>query len=130
MVGLQELINHGTDLEAHHSSGFTALLWAVRQGHANCTELLLERGAYTGAADNSGHTALHWAAYTGHSFCYQLQPSRQNCSLRSWLQNLMHTPAQATVEAPVLEPSKPAGSIESRSLLHTPLLTQMFRRMC
>ena len=32
-------------------------MWAVRQGHANCTEFLLERGADTGAVDNSGHTA-------------------------------------------------------------------------
>ena len=87
MVCLQELINNGADLEARHSSGFTALLWAVRQGHANCTELLLERGANTGAVDNSGHAALHWAAYTGHPFLCQLQRSLQNCSLRPWQQN-------------------------------------------
>ncbi len=75
MLCLQELINNGTDLEACHSSGFTALMWAVRQGHANCTELLLERGADTGAVDNSGHTALHWAAYTGQPLDCQLQHS-------------------------------------------------------
>ncbi|TNJ26193.1 Ankyrin repeat protein 2 [Giardia muris] len=49
--------------------GWTALMWAVRGGHANCIPLLEKE---IGMQDNWGWTALMWAAYNGRADCVRL----------------------------------------------------------
>lgn len=49
------------------TSGYTPLIYAAREGHADVVGLLLQMGAKPNAATKSGgSTALHRAAYMGH----------------------------------------------------------------
>lgn len=49
------------------TSGYTPLIYAAREGHADVVELLLQLGADANAATKSGGAcALHRAAYMGH----------------------------------------------------------------
>ena len=55
------------------TSGYTPLIYAAREGHADVVELLLQLGADPNAATASGGaTALHRAAYMGHLAVVQL----------------------------------------------------------
>ncbi len=58
---VQLLLNKGADLSIADENGFTALHWAVMQGHKSMTQLLLDRGADVSVADAKGQTALHMA---------------------------------------------------------------------
>jgi hypothetical protein len=54
------------------SSGYTPLIYAAREGHADVVAALLELGADPNAATRSGgSTALHRAAYMGHTVIVQ-----------------------------------------------------------
>lgn len=54
-------------LLAAGTTGYTPLIYAAREGHADVCELLLSLGADPNAATRSGGaTALQRAAYTGH----------------------------------------------------------------
>lgn len=55
------------------SSGYTPLIYAAREGHADVVALLLELGADPNASTTAGSsTALHRAAYMGHGAIVQL----------------------------------------------------------
>ena len=55
---LKLLRRHGANLDATDSTfGWTALIWAVHNGKADCAEALLEWGADKDAADDKGWTA-------------------------------------------------------------------------
>ncbi|PSC77021.1 Ankyrin repeat domain-containing 39 [Micractinium conductrix] len=55
------------------SSGYTPVIYAARQGHVDCVELLLACGAAPDAATAAGGaTALQRAAYMGHLRVVQL----------------------------------------------------------
>lgn len=62
------LLDKGWDPDARDGSGYTALHYASRSGHAGICQLLLERGADVNSQTRSGKaSSLHRAAYSGHS---------------------------------------------------------------
>ena len=52
--------------------GRTALIHAVRDGHAHLVSLFLNAGCNPNDHDSSGNTALHYAAAYGWYYCVQL----------------------------------------------------------
>jgi len=63
---LKTLLDAGADINIRSSSGTTALMAALMQGHAPVAETLMARGADVKAKDKSSMTALHLAAQWGH----------------------------------------------------------------
>ena len=69
---LRALLDAGCDVDERDFSGFTPLMVAAREGHADCARLLLQRGADLhnlsddGSKDPLGSTAAHIAAERGH----------------------------------------------------------------
>lgn len=59
---IELLIQHGADANAKTDSGFVALFWAARYGHAGVVRVLLANGADVNAKDKDGLTALKWAS--------------------------------------------------------------------
>jgi len=57
----QLLITNGADVNATTDTGFVALFWAARYGHAKVVKVLIEKGADSNAKDKDGMTALKWA---------------------------------------------------------------------
>jgi len=57
---LELALNAGMNLEATGWMGGTPLHFAAMAGHADCVELLLQRGALPHAATEGGETALDW----------------------------------------------------------------------
>ena len=58
----------GADLNAADASlGWTALIWAAKEGHAATVAALLEQGADPRVRDSAGDDALLWAARKGHA---------------------------------------------------------------
>src|SRR4029077_13078571 len=55
------LIKHGADVNAKTDSGFVALFWAARYGHAGVAKVLIAHGADVNAKDKDAMTALKWA---------------------------------------------------------------------
>ncbi|XP_048474837.1 serine/threonine-protein phosphatase 6 regulatory ankyrin repeat subunit C-like, partial [Rhincodon typus] len=65
---LHLMIDSVTDAEvlnAVDAQGQTPLMLALTNGHLDCTQLLLEKGAPVDTADNRGRTALHRGAVLG-----------------------------------------------------------------
>jgi hypothetical protein len=60
------LLENGAEIEAHSSSGETALLTGSQAGHEGIVSFLIERGANQSAKDGSGENALYKAAANGH----------------------------------------------------------------
>jgi uncharacterized protein len=58
---VQCLVEHGAEVNAATDTGFAALLWAARYGHAKVVRVLLDKGANVNARDQDGLTALKWA---------------------------------------------------------------------
>ena len=56
----------GCDVDARGSWGMTPLMWAAQEGHTECTQLLLERGADISSLDDDELTATHYAIVCGH----------------------------------------------------------------
>ncbi len=56
------LSKRGADVKARTESGFVALFWAARYGHAGVAKVLIDHGADVNAKDKDGMTALKWAA--------------------------------------------------------------------
>lgn len=54
------------DIEETDNDGWTALLCASHNGHADCTKLLLAAGASIDQPDLMGWTPLMWACYKNH----------------------------------------------------------------
>lgn len=64
--------------EAGRRAGFdyTALIYAARNGHADCVRLLVETEA--GATTITGRSALFWALFNGHDACAELLYSEEH----------------------------------------------------
>ena len=61
------LVNQGAHLDEQDAGmGWSALIWAAKEGHVASVEILLEAGADREMADFSGKTALAWARSEGH----------------------------------------------------------------
>lgn len=60
VVGL--LIKRGADVNARTDTGFMALFWPARYGHAGVAKVLIAHGADVNAKDKDGMTALKWAS--------------------------------------------------------------------
>ncbi|KAH7472342.1 hypothetical protein PRIC1_005201 [Phytophthora ramorum] len=65
---------HSTDrnVDARSAENLTALHYAVRGGHNECTRLLLTANADPNAMDERSITPLHLAALGGHALCVKL----------------------------------------------------------
>ncbi len=64
---LSSLLSTGTlGIESADFEGWTALLFAVHNGHMRATKLLLKRGANVGAVTDDGYGVLHLAAQSGY----------------------------------------------------------------
>ena len=57
---------------ADDEGGFTPLIAAAKNGHAQCARVMIEAGAAVDAADNEGMTALLWAGKNGHEPCARI----------------------------------------------------------
>lgn len=68
---LRTLIGRG-HLHDRDNSGYTALHYAARSGHATICQVLLENGICVNERTNGGVTALHRAAMMGHNEIIQL----------------------------------------------------------
>jgi ankyrin repeat protein len=55
------LLSRGADVNARTDTGFVALFWTARYGHAGGAKLLIDHGADVNAKDKDGMTALRWA---------------------------------------------------------------------
>ena len=60
------LDNAGCDVDARGIWGMTPLMWAAQEGHTECAQLLLERGADISSLDAGEFTAAHFAIVCGH----------------------------------------------------------------
>jgi ankyrin repeat protein len=60
------LIDHGADVHAHSTSGFTPLLFAAQQGDLNAARMLLEAGANVNEAAPEDGNTLVVATHSGH----------------------------------------------------------------
>lgn len=58
---VQELLNHGANINAKSKNGSTALHIASLEGNGEVVNKLLRNGAYVGAKDGDGQPALHLA---------------------------------------------------------------------
>lgn len=65
MVELSEALAAGGSVDSFDEHGYTPLIWAAQQGHADAVALLLARGAKVDLTDKKGYTALIWAAQQG-----------------------------------------------------------------
>ncbi len=62
------LAAHGAALDhAEPSLGWTALIWAAKQGHRDAVQVLLTQGANPALIDKSGKTAADWARENRHA---------------------------------------------------------------
>lgn len=59
------LVNRGVDLDAQDAVGFTALMYAVRDGHEDIVKLLLYSGCNPSLASKSGYSPMICAAQSG-----------------------------------------------------------------
>ena len=67
---IEEAIHNGANVNAipsEDNDGEPALIWVVRKGYAEITEILLKNGADVNAKSNHGSTALMWSARQGYS---------------------------------------------------------------
>jgi ankyrin repeat protein len=65
---VERLIAQGAMVDhQERTQGWTALLWAAKQGHAATVEALIRRGADPTLKDFSGRTAADWAHDIGRS---------------------------------------------------------------
>ena len=52
----------GADINAKNNDGWTAVMWAARNGHSECVKVLHQLGADINAKNNNGWTAVMRAA--------------------------------------------------------------------
>ncbi len=65
-VEVKRLIETGANLDEINEGGWTALMAAANNGHAEVAKVLLEAGAKRDIADKKGRTAWHKAKANGH----------------------------------------------------------------
>ncbi len=58
---VERLLERGADVDVQNVDGFTALIYAVGQGHLRVVRRLLRAGARTDLTLNDGMDAIHWA---------------------------------------------------------------------
>lgn len=66
---VERLLRKGHDPNQVDAYGYSALIYACRQGHSRVIKLLLEHGAQPNVQTKGGSTALHRASYHGHLQC-------------------------------------------------------------
>ena len=64
---VQFLLDHGADPNCRDHEGWSAIHWAVEQGHPGIVYALLNRGADINAVSSYGTSPLHCAANGGHT---------------------------------------------------------------
>ena len=69
---VDELIKAGADVNAADRRGLTALMYAVRQGRSEVTNLLIKAGADVNVRNKAGETALNLTAMQGSEECFKL----------------------------------------------------------
>ena len=70
---VQHLLNKGALIDLEDKGGYTALMLAASNDHADVARLLLEYGANINRVETTnGWTALIWAAKRGHTKSVQL----------------------------------------------------------
>ena len=62
---LNELIDHGADIDDTNIDGYSAIIIATENGHTKIVEQLIKKGADLNASTKDGNTALIWAAQKG-----------------------------------------------------------------
>jgi len=66
------LLKRGAEVNAKTDTGFVALFWAARYGHAGVAKVLIAHGADVNVQDKDGITALQWATTNQQSFVVEL----------------------------------------------------------
>ena len=59
-------------VNVEESDGWSPLLWAAKRGNAAIMRVLIDAGAFVGAADAGGATALHKCAANGNTECLRM----------------------------------------------------------
>ena len=67
LIGLNQLIARGADVNAKTKNGRTALKYAAREGHTVIVKALIDKGANVDARNEYGQTALMLTAIKGHT---------------------------------------------------------------
>ena len=71
------LAEHGASLDQQDPDfGWSALIWAAKEGHVDNVRVLLDAGANPQLADQSGKTARDWAQQNAHQEVLALLPVR------------------------------------------------------
>ncbi len=63
---IEYLLDNGADINAKNNYGWTALIWASRNGHKDIVKLLLDNNADINVQHNNGFKALIWASVNGY----------------------------------------------------------------
>ncbi|MDI6727892.1 MAG: ankyrin repeat domain-containing protein [Thermodesulfovibrionales bacterium] len=71
-----ELLDKGADINAKDNNGWTALIWAAREGKTDAINFLINNGADVYVKDNMGWTALMRAVTNGHTSAIELLISK------------------------------------------------------
>ena len=66
------LIDKGADVNAKNNDGWTALIWASRNGYTEIAKLLIDKGADVNAKNNYVWTALMLASRNGYKKVVEL----------------------------------------------------------
>ncbi len=90
------LLEAGSDVNKADSDSQTPLIWAARNGHAECAQLLLNTpGIDVNKADKNGFTPLLWATRNGHTECVQLLRNTPGIAVNEPNQNSTLSPSLA-----------------------------------
>lgn len=99
-----ELLNDGkaTINEQLKSGGFTALMFASRNGHTDTVQMLCDKGANLDIQCNEGWTALHYAGWMDHlQTCIALVSRGADANLKD---HRDRTPCVIYGEYPLFQP--------------------------
>lgn len=72
---IEQVKRHLGEVGQRAGFDYTALIYAARNGHADCVRLLVE--AEAGSTTTTGRTALFWALLNGHDACAELLYSKE-----------------------------------------------------
>lgn len=60
------LIDGGLDVNTYDNNKYSLLITAIKSGHANTVDYLLEKGANPNQADKEGNSPLKWSSHSGY----------------------------------------------------------------